>query len=74
MMNKRVVVTAKITPDAAKGWRQFCDGNGVSLSAMLEVAGLELATETLPPSIEARRRMAENAREIDRLRRVRRKN
>jgi len=43
----------------------------VSLSAMLEVAGLELAAETMPPTVETRQRMILTAREIDRMRRVR---
>lgn len=73
MADERVVITAKISRESAEGWRHFCDGNGVSLTAMLEVAGLELAEETLPPTLEARRRMAENAREVDRQRRVRKK-
>jgi len=45
----------------------------MSLTAMLEVAGLELAEENIPPDVEARRRMVTKAREVDRLRRVRRK-
>ena len=69
----RVVITAKISRESADGWRKFCDGNGMSLTAMLEVAGLELAEENIPPDVEARRRMVTKAREVDRLRRVRRK-
>jgi hypothetical protein len=70
---ERVVITAKISQQSANGWRHFCDGNGVSLTALLEVAGLELAQETVPPVVEARRQMIEAAREVDRLRRIRRR-
>ena len=67
----REVLSAKISCEAANGWKNFCSANGVSVTAMLEVAGVELASETLPPTVEARKRMVEAAREIDRLRRVR---
>lgn len=70
---ERVVITAKVSRDAAEGWRQFCDGNGVSLTSMLEIAGLELANESLPPTVEARQRMIGRAREVDRERRVRKR-
>ena len=70
---ERVVITAKISRRAAEGWRNFCDVNGVSLTAMLEVAGIDLAQETSPPSVTARLQMIVDAREVDRLRRMRRK-
>jgi len=66
------VISAKIAGRAARGWRDFCERNGVSVTAMLEVAGLELEGETSPPTVEARQRMVEAARELDMRRRRRR--
>lgn len=45
--------------------------NGVSLTALIEVAGLQLAEETHPPQIPARVRMVEEARQVDIARRNR---
>ena len=73
MSDERVVITAKISSQSAAGWRNFCDQNGISLTAMLEVAGLELAEETAPPIVEARQKMVEAARVVDGSRRARRK-
>lgn len=69
----REILTAKISRQAAAGWRNFCDSNGVSITALIEVAGKELAAETMPPTVEARQRMIIQAREVDRLRRSRKK-
>lgn len=66
----REVLSAKISSEALSGWRDFCLAHGVTLTAMLEVAGLELAKESNPP-IEARQIMIRKAREIDLARRVR---
>ncbi|MCU7933209.1 MAG: hypothetical protein KZQ90_20640 [Candidatus Thiodiazotropha sp. (ex Codakia rugifera)] len=74
MGEERIVISAKISKDAAEGWRNFCDGNGISLTAMLEVAGLDLLKETVPPRIKERLRMVDDAREVDRLRRMRQRN
>jgi len=69
----RVTISAKISPEASLGWRNFCDQNGISVAAMLEIAGIQLANEEFPPKIEERRNMVSLAREIDRKRRDRRK-
>lgn len=66
----RETLSAKISSESATGWRNFCFTHGITLTAMLEVAGTELSKETNPP-IEARRVMIEKAREIDRERRMR---
>lgn len=71
-MDARVVVSARVSKEAATGWRAFCDENGISLSALLEVAGRQLANETFPPRVEERRKMVEEARKIDIQRRARR--
>ena len=70
---EREVITAKISRKAADGWRQFCAANGVTLTALIEVAGLDLAKETSPPTVEARVKMVQRAREIDLERRSRRR-
>ncbi len=66
----REILSAKISSESATGWREFCYAHGITLTAMLEVAGLDLAKESNPP-IKARQRMIENAREVDRIRRAR---
>ena len=70
---EREVISAKISRRAAEGWRVFCERNGISVTAMLEIAGLELEGETAPPTVEARRQMVESARELDTERRRRRR-
>ena len=70
--NARHVVSAKISAEAAEGWRRFCESNGVSLTAMIEVAGISLAGESTPPVVPERIRMVEQARMIDIQRRARR--
>ncbi|MEM7067717.1 MAG: hypothetical protein AAF478_02440 [Pseudomonadota bacterium] len=66
----REVLSAKISAIAVAGWRDFCALHGITLTAMLEVAGRELA-DNLNEPIEPRRKMIEKAREVDRLRRRR---
>ena len=68
---EREILSAKISRKSAEGWRQFCAANGISLTAMLEVAGLELADEPVPPKTDARIRMIAGAREVDIRRRSR---
>lgn len=70
---ERVVITAKISQQSANGFRHFCDSNGISLTALLEVAGLDLMKESAPPVDDTRFRAVEAAREVDRLRRIRRR-
>jgi len=70
---ERIVIAAKVSPDAAKGWRRFCDANGISLASMLEVAGLDLAEEPLSPTTKVSRRMVTRARGVDRARRDRKR-
>lgn len=67
------VLSAKISHQAANGWRDFCGHHGISVSALLEVAGRELAAETMPPTEEARIRMVKAARQIDQQRRSRKR-
>ena len=71
-MSDKKVISAKISKESADGWRDFCHDNGVSLTALIEVAGLQLAQETNPPTIEARVKMVEEARRVDIDRRMRR--
>ena len=66
----REVLSAKISSYAVAGWREFCATHGVTITAMLEVAGRELAKETDPP-IEPRRAMIAKARQVDLQRRKR---
>ncbi len=68
----RETLSAKITSDAYDGWRTFCHQNGVSVTAMVEVAGRELALQTNPRNVLARKEMIEKARAIDIERRARR--
>ncbi len=69
----QVTISVKVTEQSAEGWKSFCDANGITLSAFIEVAGRQLATETHPPSVEERIRMVDLARDIDRQRRTRKK-
>lgn len=71
--DERIVLSAKVSKTAANGWQTFCAQNGISVTALLEIAGRELASETFPPSLEARQRMVESARGIDLARRTRRR-
>ena len=66
----REVLSAKISSYAVSGWREFCARHGVTITAMLEVAGRELAQESDPP-IKARRDMITKARQVDLHRRKR---
>ncbi len=68
---ERIVISARVSKEASAGWRQFCEANGISLAAFLEVAGVELGKETFPPNVAARRRMVEAARSVDLTRRSR---
>lgn len=67
----RETLSAKVSADSAKGWKEFCRNNGISLAAMLEVAGLRLAQESYPPRLEERVSMVDAARKIDIERRAR---
>lgn len=71
-VDDRKVITAKISRESAEGWRKFCVANGVTLTALIEVAGLDLAVESSPPAVEARIKMIARAREVDLARRSRR--
>ena len=68
---EREILSAKISRQSAEGWRGFCAANGISLTAMLEVAGQDLAREPVPPTTQARIRMVAEAREVDIRRRSR---
>ena len=67
----RETLSAKVSLDSANGWKEFCRNNGISISAMLEVAGLRLANESHPPRSEERASMVEEARRVDIERRAR---
>ena len=54
-MAAKKVISAKISKESADGWRDFCHVNGVSLTALIEVAGLQLAQETNPKQKEGKR-------------------
>jgi hypothetical protein len=69
----REILSVKISKKSIAGWREFCAHGGVSLTAMIEVAGLQLAKETMPPKVPARLEMIKQAREIDLARRSRKK-
>ena len=69
----REVLSAKISLEAVNGWKKFCQANGVTLTAMIEVAGIELGKETHPPTIPTRINMVGMAREIDISRRSRKR-
>ena len=69
----QITLSAKVSQQSANGWKDFCSQNGITLSAFLEVAGLQLVNETAPPKVEERVKMVELARQIDQQRRVRKK-
>ena len=69
----RAILSARVSEDSAEGWHSFCDKNGVSLSAIIEVTGLELLNEQSPPIEPMRQRLVAEARTIDIQRRTRRK-
>ena len=70
---EREVLSVKISKEAIEGWRNFCTHGGVSLTALVEIAGKELAKETMPPKVPARMEMIKKARLIDIERRSRKK-
>ena len=61
----RVVINARLSEASAEGWRSFCAANGISLSAFLEVVGLNLAGDTAPSRIPEREQMVQSARTVD---------
>ena len=67
----REVVTAKVSRKSADGLRKFCAENGITITALIEVTGEELAKETAPPRDAGYRRMVLSARQIDLERRSR---
>ena len=69
----KIVLSAKVSKESADGWKNFCDNNGITLSAFIEVAGLQLANESAPPNVRERQLMVEKARKIDQQRRSRKK-
>ena len=68
----REIVSGRVSAASAKGWREFCQNNGISLAAFLEAAGLALSKETFPPTVKERQLIVERAREVDLERRKRR--
>ncbi|KAA3607279.1 MAG: hypothetical protein DWQ01_16425 [Planctomycetota bacterium] len=70
---QREIVSGRVSAEAAAGWRNFCQDNGISLAAFLEAAGLALAEETFPPTVEERKKMVDTARRVDLERRSRKK-
>lgn len=72
-VSPEITLSVKVTANSAEGWKGFCEKNGITLSAFIEVAGLQLLNETAPPTIKERQVMVEKAREIDQKRRIRKK-
>lgn len=72
-VSPEITLSVKVTADSAEGWKGFCEKNGITLSAFIEVAGLQLLNESAPPKIKERQVMVEKAREIDQKRRIRKK-
>ena len=68
----RYMISGRLSKKAAAGWRDFCDANGISLTAFLEIAGLDLADDSSPSKVPERRKMVEKAKAIDTRRRGRR--
>ncbi|NND48984.1 MAG: hypothetical protein HKN60_01895 [Rhizobiales bacterium] len=68
---KREILVAKISAPSAEGWRCFCEQNGISLTAMLEIVCRDLGDGTLPASQEGLDQLVVSAREVDRARRSR---
>lgn len=69
----QIQLSVKVSKKSAEGWRNFCDKNGITLTAFIEVAGLQLVDEATPPKVKERQLMVEKAREVDRKRRIRKK-
>ncbi len=61
----REIVSGRVSAASAKGWKDFCQNNGISLAAFLEAAGLALSKESFPPSVKERQMLVERAREVD---------
>ena len=72
-LSPEVQLSVKVSKLSAEGWKNFCDKNGITLSAFIEIAGLELIDETAPPAIRERQIMVEKARQVDQKRRSRKK-
>ena len=71
--SEREILSVKISKKSIEGWRTFCAHGGISLTALVEVVGLQLSNETMPPKVPARLEMIKLAREIDMARRSRKK-
>ncbi len=69
--NARVVISAKVSRASADGWKAFCRENGVSMAAVLEVAGRMLGAGRLSTHDDIRVRMVDDARAVDIARRSR---
>ncbi len=67
----RVVISAKVSAASAAGWKTFCRENAVSLAALLEVMGQELADGEASLHGTERERLVGRARDIDNARRAR---
>ena len=72
-ISPEITLSVKVTAKSADGWKAFCEKNGITLSAFIEVAGLQLLGETSPPTVKERQIMVEKAREIDQKRRIRKR-
>lgn len=69
----QVQLSVKVSQASADGWKSFCKDNGITLSAFIEVAGLQLLNESYPPKVRERQKMVKLAQEIDQQRRIRSK-
>ena len=62
----RQILTAKISEEAANGWRDFCEMHGISVSALLEAAGEAAGRDIAGPPGLARQRTCSRMIEVAR--------
>ena len=72
-ISPEIQLSVKVSKISAEGWKNFCDMNGITLSAFIEIAGLQLINESAPPKVQERQVMVEEARKVDQKRRSRKK-
>jgi hypothetical protein len=66
----RRAVNVRLTAESLAGWEQFCTGEGVTLTALLEVLGTALAQRQAVTDIPAYRETEEFQRIIAEARQV----
>ena len=72
-LNEKEILSAKISRQAAEGWREFCARHGISLTSSLEVLGLALAQDAEPVRMPVLHQLVESARQVDIQRRSRKR-